>query len=267
MMRLAWGCVLVLSVAMVAAGEEQSKLLQPGEVAPPFSLPLLDGKREALRVWCGDTLLKPYANPVKHTVIVNFWATYCKPCQKEIPELSAFMKKHASDPIKLFCISIDKEGAEKVRPFIAEKGYDVPVLLDPYARTAQRYGVKSVPALYVVGPNGVIQYAASGFDEGVDLGAKLERIYADIKAGKSASGSAVEMVGEQVAVRDHAASVSAPPEVSPRDRWKAVARIECGEKPADIAKDLGVSAEELKGWYTELKQAALDLWASEAGKQ
>ncbi len=267
-MRNAWtavcGVVLCCMGTVGAAGE--SKLLKPGEDAPPFSLPLLDGKREALRVWCGDTLLKPYVNSVKHTVIVNFWATYCKPCQKEIPQLSAFVKKHGADPIKLFCVSIDKEGAEKVRPFIKEKGYDVPVLLDPYARTAQRYGVKSVPALYVIGPGGAIQYAASGFDEAVDLVAKLEGIYADILAGKSAHGSAVDVAGEHVAVKDNAAAEAAPPEVSPRDRWKAVARVECGEKPADVARDIGVSAEELKGWYTELRQAALDLWAAEHGK-
>jgi hypothetical protein len=91
-------------------------------------------------------------------------------------------------------------------------------------------------------------------------------VYADIQAGASPKGATVDVAGEQVAVKDHAAATTAAPEVSPRDRWKAVARVECGEKPVDVARDIGVNADELRGWYTELRQAALDLWATEASK-
>lgn len=266
MRSIAGGLVFLAGFAACAMASDTLTLLKPGVEAPAFSLPTLDGKREALRIWCGDSLLKPYSNSVKHVVIVNFWATYCKPCQKEIPQLSAFMKKHAADPVKLFCISIDKEGADKVRPFVQDKGYDVPVLLDPYARTAQRYGVKSVPALFVIAPGGKIHYAASGYDEDSDILGKLEKVYAEVKAGKSSSSNKAEVAGEQVAVKN-SATATAPPEVSPRDRWKAVARVECGENPVDVAKGLGVEAAEVKAWYNELKESALNLWASEHGKQ
>jgi len=267
-MRHAAGVVLACVLAAgAAAGADSLTLAKPGDEAPPFSLPGLDGKREALRVWCGDTLLKPYLNAVKHIVIINFWATYCKPCQKEIPELTAFMKKHQSESVKLFCISIDKEGAEKVRPFVKEKGYTVPVLLDPFARTAQRYGVKSVPALFVISPSGKIYYAGAGFDESVDLGAKLEGVLAKIKAGKASTGNKVDIAGEHVAVQNEAGTgaKAPPPELAPRERWKAVARVECGEKAVDVAKDVGVTEMEVKEWYEELKRVALELWASESG--
>jgi thiol-disulfide isomerase/thioredoxin len=253
-------CVIAAGTLLAA---DTAGVLKPGIEAPPFSLPTLDGKREALRVWCGDTLLKPHINNVKHTVIVNFWATYCKPCQKEIPELSAFIKKHAGEPISAFCISIDKEGADIVKPFVEEKGYDVPVLLDPYAKTAERYGVKSVPALFVIAPSGHIQYSAMGFDEKTNLGEKLEKVLADIKAGKKAAGGAgVEVNGEHVAVQAAAAPGSAAPSapIAASARWKAVARVECGEKVEDVARELATSPDSLRAWYKNLKQAALSLW-------
>ncbi len=235
---------------------------KPGDRAPTFSLPALDGKRQVLRVWCGDTLLKPYINDVKHTVILNFWATYCKPCQKEIPQIATFMKKHEGEPIKAFFVSIDKEGVDKVRPFVEDKGYDVTVLLDTYARTATRYGVKSVPALFVVAPDGSVFYSASGYDESTNLVEKLEKIYASIKAGAKPASEEVEVAGDQVAVEEAPADI--PPaavELGPKERWQAVMRIECGEKPADIAEDFGVDVADVRSWSKQLKQAAVKLWA------
>lgn len=248
--------------AGAVCGAESGALIKPGEKAPTFSLPTLDGTREVLRVWCGDTLLKPYANDVKHTVIVNFWATYCKPCQKEIPQIAAFMKKHEGEPIKAFFVSIDKEGVSKVGPFVKNKGYDVAVLLDTYARTAKRYGVKSVPALFVIAPDGSVFYSASGFDESTNLTEKLETVYTSIKAGNKPASAEVEVAGDQVAVEEAPAEAPvAAAEFGPKERWQAVVRLECGEKPADVAEDLGVSVADLKAWGKQLKQAAVKLWA------
>lgn len=252
--------VLCAWLSGAAVGGEVT-LLKPGEKAPPFSLPSLNGKRQALRVWNGDTLLKPYVNNVKHTVIVNFWATYCKPCQKEIPEISAFMKKHANDPIKAFFVSIDKEGVDKVEPFVKKKGYDITVLLDTYARTAKRYGVKSVPALFVIEPNGTIHHAASGFAEGTNLTEKLETIYAGIVSGKGPASADVEVSGDQVTVKDDAGEApEAAAVLPPKERWQAVMRVECGEKPDDVAADMGVGVEDIRGWSKALKQAAMKMW-------
>jgi thiol-disulfide isomerase/thioredoxin len=255
------GVVFACACVCLVHAAEKSKLLTPGTEAPPYSLPALDGGREALRVWCGDTLLKPYANSVKHTVILNFWATYCKPCQKEIPQIASFLKKHEGEPIKAFFISIDKEGVDKVRPFVKEKGYQVEVLLDMYARTAERYGVKSVPALFVLAPNGTIYYAASGFDEKVDLSAKLESIYAEMKAGKAPARREVEVAGEQVRMQQEprAAAVDAG-QVPAKERWRAVVRVECGEDASEVAQELGISVDELKAWAREIKRAAAELW-------
>ena len=91
--------MVVFIVAVYAVPEDT--ILRPGVRAPSFSMLTLDGSRVALNELCGDTLLKPYTNKVHNTVILSFWATYCLPCQKEIPELQKFMANHTKDSIKL----------------------------------------------------------------------------------------------------------------------------------------------------------------------
>ncbi len=271
-MRLAARAVRIglLSVYVTAFGtvaaraQELTKPLAPGGDAPSFSLPTLSGARQTLSVWCGKKLAKPYLNSSPHVVVLNFWATYCKPCQKEIPELMKFEKKHKEDLIKIFCISLDKEGASIVAPFVKEKGYTLPILFDPYKRTAQRYGVKSLPALVVVGPDGVVRFSSVGYSENVSLQKLLEKAMAAAKAGQNYFAAADEQPGESVEVKQDADDAEpAGAAISPRDKWRAVARVESGESAEDVSGELGVSPDEVRKWYNELKQAALEMWKTQ----
>jgi thiol-disulfide isomerase/thioredoxin len=240
------------------------KILTPGVEAPSFSLPSLSGERQALNVWCGKQLQKPYVNKVPRTVILSFWATYCAPCQKEIPELMKFAEAHKKDPIKIFCISLDKEGAPAVRTFVNEKGYTLPVLLDSYKRTAANYGVNSLPALVVIGPDGIIRYSGVGYREDVPLAQILEGAVQAAVEGRNFGAcedpgktQSVDVVQDNPAVQD----------VAPRDRWHAIARVECGEDIQAVAGETGVSVDEMKMWYSQLKDAAVELWKETAGKK
>ncbi|MBD3322351.1 MAG: redoxin domain-containing protein, partial [Chitinivibrionales bacterium] len=197
-------------------------------------------------------------NDVPHIVILSFWATYCEPCQKEIPELMKFAEKHKDDPIKIFCISLDKEGASKVVPFVKEKKYTLPMLLDPYKRTSERYGVKKLPALFVIGPDGAVRYSSSGYDDKQSLVDKLDTIVSGIREGKEIDVEAEDAGAESVPVVEN---TSAGESITPRKKWNAVARKECGENPEAIAGELGVSVDELKAWYQELKEAAMATWS------
>jgi len=251
------------STAPAETAKKESSLIKPGDEAPSFSLPSLDGNREALRVWTGDKLSKPHVNDEKHLVILSFWATYCKPCKKEIPELMAFAKKHKEKKIKIFLISIDKEGAEIVKPFIEKNKYTLPVLLDPYSRTAERYGVRSVPALFVIGPDGNVGYSATGFSEDTDLVALLDKIAGDLLAGKKVGPGESHVIGEAVDVEESDSSAvvtSKSQDLGAKVRWQAIVRVECGESLDAVAEDLGVTSEQIRLWYKELKKTLLDLW-------
>jgi cytochrome c biogenesis protein CcmG/thiol:disulfide interchange protein DsbE len=119
--------------------------------------------------------LKPYSNKVRNTVILSFWATYCQPCQKEIPELQKFMANHANDCDKTFLRQHRQRGGKDiVDPFVKKYHYTVPVLLDRYKVTAGRYGVKHLPALFVIDAHGVIRYSSTGYDDKMKLQDKLE---------------------------------------------------------------------------------------------
>jgi cytochrome c biogenesis protein CcmG, thiol:disulfide interchange protein DsbE len=244
---------LTMATASSAEPVPQNNLLKPGTPAPIFSLPGVDGNRTALRTWCGDTLNMPHINKVKQTVVISFWATWCKPCMKEMPQVIAFTEKHKSDPVKTFCVSIDKEGILVVRPFLQDKGWTMPVLLDPYAKTSERYGVKSLPALFVIDPNGIIRYASSGFEEGTDIIAKLDAVLAEIASGVAAKSGQVDQTGQTV-TGPVASAIPA------KDRWRAVNRVECGEKVETVAQEMGVDKEIIKQWYEELKGAAMSIW-------
>jgi thiol-disulfide isomerase/thioredoxin len=255
--------VLACTAALHAADVTPIKA---GTEAPSFSLPTLTGTREALSVWCGKTLSKPFVNSVPQTVILSFWATYCLPCQKEIPELMKFAEKHAGDKVKVFLVNIDPEGAAKAGPFVKDKGYTLPVLVDPYRKTAERYGVKELPSLVVIGADGVVRCSWSGYKAGTDLGAQLEKIMESINAGKPVVLDAEQVAGETVAVPasvPQEPAAAAAPETktfSARQKWHAVAQIETGKTPDEVAQELGVSKVEVEQWYEELKKAALEMW-------
>lgn len=257
--------VLCLSAMYLqAAQSDKIAVLPAGSKAPTFSLPSLDGERVTLRTYCGDTLNKPQINPFRHIVILSFWATYCEPCKKEIPELAAIAQKHNADSVKIFCISIDKEGASKVGPVVTERKYTLPVLLDPYCKTAERYGVSSLPALFVIDPVGNIRYSSSGYNENESLSAKIDSLIFQIRQNKNLIASineATSSVKLPVSDQDSGKPVVAK-WISPKERWDAIVRVECGVPVAAIADSLGVQPAEIRKWFTELKAAATSLWDS-----
>ncbi len=265
-------CMFMLWQPVFGLNVPDTKLIPAGSVAPSFSLPTPSGDRVSLDLYCGKTLSKPYFNNVRHTVILSFWATYCKPCQKELPELQAFAQKHRKDNVIVLCVSIDKEGADIVAPFIKEKGYTTQVLLDPYTRTAERYGVHSLPALFVIDTMGVIRFTSHGYDENSPLEPKLEGVLRAIREGTKidAADEGGAVVPVDTAMSKSSASDSENSSGfsrhSPKQRWNAIARVECGEPIEKVAASIGVTPSELHAWYDDLKKAATAIWAADSGQ-
>jgi hypothetical protein len=173
-----------------------------------------------------------------------------------------FAEKHSGDSIKIFCISIDKEGASMVGPFVKKMGYTLPILLDSYQKTAERYGVRSLPALFVIDGNGIIRYSTIGFNEKKPLDAKLEGIISNIRQGKTVVASSSEPQGESVRVAEQPAVNDTTTSSIPtaKDRWDAIVAVECGMSLDKLADSLGVTPQEIKNWYADLKKAAITLW-------
>lgn len=88
-----------------------------GDPAPAIALLDRDGKSATLTQW-PDRL-----------VVVNFWATWCAPCRKEMPELDRFQRKHAASGVQVVGIALD--GAGDVEAFLRDTPVDYPILLSP----------------------------------------------------------------------------------------------------------------------------------------
>jgi peroxiredoxin len=93
-------------------------------------------------------------------VLVNFWATWCPPCRKEMPDLDSLHKQFKKKGLVILAIS--DEDASKVKPFIAEKGVSYTVLLDPGRRVNTLFNVMGIPKTFIYDRSGKL--AAESID-------------------------------------------------------------------------------------------------------
>jgi peroxiredoxin len=162
LLALAWvgGCS---PASDSADGVGDAAAARKREEAPGFTLPLLDGDSVTLAELRGKT------------VIIDFWATWCPPCEFQVPELNAFWAEHSADgDIAVFGISVDDGGPDVVRPWVEEKGVSYPILLGDDG-LARRYGAMGFPTLIIIAPDGTIDSRHVGLIERASLEEAIAR--------------------------------------------------------------------------------------------
>ncbi len=85
-------------------------------------------------------------------VLVNFWATWCPPCRKEMPDLNTLYLRFKDQGFVILAIS--DEEADKVKPFIAERSISYPVMLDPGRKVNELFQVQGIPKSFVYDRDG-----------------------------------------------------------------------------------------------------------------
>jgi peroxiredoxin len=85
-------------------------------------------------------------------VVLNFWATWCPPCRKEMPDLESLY--HQFKDQGLLILAISDEDAGKVAPFVAEQKVTYPILLDPGRKVHELFQIEGIPKTFVYDRNG-----------------------------------------------------------------------------------------------------------------
>lgn len=104
-------------------------------------------------------------------VYVDFWASWCTPCQASFPWLHKMQSRYRKQGFRVITVNLDKD-RKLARDFLRRHRTNFPVVYDPQARIAKRYGVKAMPSSYLIDRHGRIVRVHLGFRE--SDAAKLE---------------------------------------------------------------------------------------------
>ncbi|AAZ96225.1 thioredoxin family protein [Thiobacillus denitrificans ATCC 25259] len=128
-----------------------SLTMQAPKPAPALKLTDLDGKPHDLAKLRGKV------------VLVNFWATWCPPCRREMPSMERLKQALAGEPFVVLAVDVG-EDADTIEAFTSQLGAvpSFPILLDTTSRAMQAWKVAGLPTTYLVDPRGRIVARAIG---------------------------------------------------------------------------------------------------------
>ena len=144
--------------------------IAPGSAAPALTLPDLDEEQTDINDLRGSV------------VVVNFWATWCPPCRREMPSLERLRQEVADEDVIVLAVNIG-EDADTVFSFLGtvEPSPTFPMLLDQEGGSLEAWGVLGLPTTFIVAPDGSLAYRAVGgreFDHPA-LIAQLRRLHTE----------------------------------------------------------------------------------------
>jgi len=150
MLRLAAAAVLVLGgvlASTAAPANDPAAALsllrpKPAQPAKQFKLATPDKGQIALSDLKGKV------------VFLNFWATWCKPCEEEMPAMERLHRRYKDKGLVVLAISEDVDGASVVGPYLKKHNLTFPVGLDPKMAVAGDYGVWAVPSTFIIDRSG-----------------------------------------------------------------------------------------------------------------
>lgn len=147
--------ILIFSSFNVSAGQR----VKIGDDFPKFFLKDIKGNSFFLNDYIGENSSKN----VK-CLLFSFYASYCKPCVKEVPEVEKLYEKYKAKGFEVYLIN-EGENAELAGKFVKEVGSNLPVLLDRYLVLNNLIGNPGVPHIVLIDNSGKVKFVSSGFGE------------------------------------------------------------------------------------------------------
>lgn len=142
-----------LAVAYSGVFGTAESRVSPGSPAPDFRAVTLDA----------TPIAKSMADYRGQVVLLNLWATWCGPCEWEMPAIEALHRDFAPKGLKVLAVAVDDPGFEqRVRDFVARKSLTFEVLSEGSGKIEIDYETRGIPATYLIGRDGLIRKRVAG---------------------------------------------------------------------------------------------------------
>lgn len=133
---------------------------EEGSLAPDFLLEVVGG---------GEARLSDYRG---RPVVLNFWATWCRPCRKEMPQFVEAYDRYRGEGLVIIGVNL-QQGAGVIQPFADEYGIEFPLLIDRDGEVGDRYRLLGLPSTFFIDRQGVIRSVYTGPLEGEQQGTNV----------------------------------------------------------------------------------------------
>lgn len=140
----------VLLISFIFSPLQAATLDKP---APDFTLKSLSGKNMKLSEYAGNV------------VMLNFWASWCGPCRKEMPLLNELHKKYEALGFVILGVNVEQE-LKLAKSFLADTPVDFPILFDSSNKVSKAYDVIAMPTTIMIDRNGQVRYLHKGYKAG-----------------------------------------------------------------------------------------------------
>ena len=109
-------------------------------------------------------------------VVINYWATWCTPCLREIPELNKLYRKGKQENIKVIGVNFEVATDESVKKFVNKYLIEYPVLLEEVGAYSQLGAIEGLPKTFIISPKGEVVYQKVGVVSLVGIKAVIEKL-------------------------------------------------------------------------------------------
>jgi peroxiredoxin len=152
---------LVLAVGSLAAAQKEATLRAVPKQAPDVTLRAADGETVRLAELRGKV------------VLLDFWASWCPPCQTSFPAVDALYREYRARGVEVLAVNLD-ERRRDADAFLARHPHTMPLFFDPKGTSAEAFAVQGMPSSFVIDGDGIIRFSHMGYTGDIDASYRRE---------------------------------------------------------------------------------------------